>query len=151
MTVETHVDDALEQAQAEQEHITEKLAALDSFQTDLREIPTVETAHSQSAYITDGGGTTVSATLYDESTNPDYTREVRALFAEKVHPYSRKDTDNAESNLESIRAELGDEIALVLSPSTDGTFTTDVKNVIITKINQCQAELHVWSEPLIPR
>lgn len=148
MTVKMHVYDALDRVEAEQEHVTDKLAALDRFESGVRGLSSVRPKSATVGAVTDGGAASVSSAFHRGSVHTGRTQQVRDLFAETVRPHSTEDVDEPEPVLETIRAEFGDDIALMLSPTTDGCFTSSVKEAVLESTAHRRTELYTMDRAL---
>ncbi|ARS91629.1 DUF7260 family protein [Natrarchaeobaculum aegyptiacum] len=144
MTVESWLPEAIECVEAEQDHVEGKLAAIARFEDGIEEIELVRGSTAR-AHATDGGVTAIS---HQRSGREDRCRQVRELFADTVRPYSIEDVDGSEPLLESIRAELGGDVAAVLAPSTDGQFTAPVMQAIHSATRQRREELETMDRAL---
>lgn len=135
MTVETHVDAARERLEREREHIVGERRAYEEFR---REVAAVGTTTPGGTGSRAGGVVSVA-----DAGNPGTAncRQLLETFAETVRPYSVEDVDGEEPVLETVREELGDGIALALSPSTDHGVTPQVKQAIAAKTAERLTEL----------
>lgn len=146
---ETAVDDALQLVVDEQDHIVETLTAYDRFAAGVSRLQANSPPTSGGATRSDGSGLqSVSSTVRHETTSDDSIRQLRELFAETVRPYSTDELDEPEPLFVTIREELGEEIAVVLSPSTDSWFITGLKQTIFSAVDQCQSELGAMNRGL---
>lgn len=138
MTVETRVDEALERVATEQDEVSTKRDAYNRFETAVREIPAdgQTTAGAASA-----GGAVSVATAARCST--DRCREVRDSFAETVAPIL-----DDESLLKGVGEELSEQIALAIAPKTDGRFSPQVKQVVLSATRKRVAELDAMARAL---
>lgn len=145
----TQLREAIDLVDDEQAHIDETLAAYDRFISGLSRIPADTPSASTSATTASGGGPqSVSAAVRNESTDTDSLQQVRALFADTVYPCSTAAFDEPEPLLVTIREELGEEIALAVSPSTDGILTADLKGAIGTAADHSRMELRAMDRRL---
>jgi len=146
MTVRTHVRDAHERVERKQEHVEAKLAGFEQFEQALRELSgssgnddrTARTDAARTTHATDGG-VAAAPTLGRTSQGDDRACRVRTLFAETVHPHCGRD-DEPVSVLASVRDELGEELALVLAPTTGG-ITPELERGLLSATARRRAEL----------
>lgn len=143
VSVETYIDDALARVGRERGHFEDRLAAVEQFQREVREIqPAVGQPGGPPA--TDGGVGPVSAGAGISGTKR--CKQVRELFAETVYVNSVTDTD--ESLLETISEELGETISLALAPGTDQQFTPTIKQSVLSASAERQAEIESMQQAL---
>jgi hypothetical protein len=143
MSVQTHVDQARTRVQAEREAVDAKLDAIDGFVAQIRDLSTAPTP-STTDRTTSGGGI-----VRVESSTDDRCRTVRTVFAETIRSHSVADVDEPESLFETIRTELSDEIAVALAPTTDASFTAELKRAILTEANARRAENEALRNALV--
>lgn len=146
MTVTTHIDDARDRVQTEQDRVDDKLTAFDVFEDTVDSIATT-TARSTAASGASGGGLRVAMGTQQEPTSNGISR-VRDAFAETVRPHSVTDIGDAEPLLETIREELGDDVALALAPTTETRFTPDVKAAVLRQLAQRREEARAMRQAL---
>lgn len=135
MTVETYLDRARTRVQAEQDAVDAKLDAYDAFirqVTDLQPDPTP----TPTAGLTTTGGTQLTV---DPPTD-DQCGTVRTVFAETVRPHSVATFDEPESLLETLREEFTDAVAVALAPTTEASFTPDLKRMVTTEAQSRRSE-----------
>ena len=144
MTVESWLPAAIECVEAEQDHVEGKLAAIARFEDGIEELEPVREPTAR-AHATDGG---VSTIPHRRAELEGRCHQARTLFADTVRPYSIEDVDGSEPLLATIRAELGDEIAAVLAPSTDGRFTAPVQRAIHSATRRRRGELETVDRTL---
>ena len=148
MAVTTHVHDALDRVDAEQEHVVGELSALDRFEAGVRELDPVSPAESTGASHAVGDAAPVAGAFRPNAARPDRLDRVRDLFAETVRPYSLADVEGSEPLVETIRTELGEEIATAIAPATPGRFTADLQRAILSSVDQRTAELRAMDRAL---
>ena len=142
MSALTHIDQAGTRVQAEQEVVAEKIDAFDAFVRRVAELSTGQTPSSA------GMAATTGTQLRVDSATDDHCRTVRRAFDETVRPHSVADGDGSESLLETIREELTDTIALALAPTTDVSFSPELKQMVISKTRARRAESTALHEAL---
>lgn len=136
MTVETHVDDAIDRVDREREHFEDRLSGVEAFERELRGLqPTAGQPGGPPA--TDGGVGAISPAVRSNSSSQCST--VRELFAETIYPHSSSEGD--ESLLETIGEELGQPVSVALAPGTDQQFTPPLKRTILSATADRQAEI----------
>lgn len=143
MPVTTHIDQASERVQAEQAAVDAKLEAFDAF-IDRVEDLSPEPTPSASAGITATAGALSRGTASTE----DRCRTVRTAFAETISPHSVADVEESESLLETIQNEFSDSIAVALAPTTDTSFTPELKGMVVSAATTRRAEAEVLREAL---
>lgn len=150
MTVETNgnININIKQAQARvraEEAVTND--KLDAYETFIRRVQGLETDQTSTsvAGVTAAGGTThFSADTY----SVDGCRTVRTAFTETIHPHIIADSDETESLLETISEELTDAIAVALAPTTEVSFTTDIKQIVLAEAQSRRSETAVLQQAL---
>ena len=135
MTVETHVDAARERLERERDHIVGERRAYKQFRSEVAAVGTTTPGGTGGRA---GGVVSVAEVAEPGTAN---CRQLLETFAETVRPYSVEDVDREEPVLETVREELGDGIALALSPSTDHGVTPQVKQAIAAKTAERVTEL----------
>jgi len=135
MSVDTYIDQAQTRVQAEQEAVDGKREAYETFLDRVADVQ-ADAAPSPSSGMTATTGTHLAV---DSSPN-DRCRTVRTVFAETIRPHSIDDVDGSESLLETIREELTDTIAVALAPTTEASFTPNLKRMIISEAQARHSE-----------
>jgi hypothetical protein len=92
-------------------------------------------------------GTRFQASKQNAS-NDDHCRAVRTAFAETIQPHSTVDVDESEPVLATIEAEFTDSIAIALAPTTDKSFTDDLKQAITAEADARRTETAVMRRAL---
>ncbi len=136
MNVDTYIKQAQTRVRAEQEAIDEMLAAYETFIRRVRELETDQTSSPAAGISTAGGITHIST----DASGPDRCRTVRTAFDETIRPHSVADIDETESLLDTIREEFTDAIALALAPTTDASFTPELKQMVFAEARSRRAE-----------
>lgn len=143
----TALDDALERVSRERAVMRDMRTAFDQFESEVRQLsPASSGGHAR--HVTDGGVTPLSNTVADAGRGTDRCRTVCELFAETVQPHSTESVDGDEPVLETIRNELGEELALALAPTTGAGFDETVKQGILSATRQRQTELDAVTDAL---
>jgi len=124
----------------EQDQIAELLSAYDTFGSGVSQLSVDSPPAAGSRSPTGGGLESMSSTVRNEPSD-DRIQQVRELFADTVRSHSTDQVDESEPLVVTIREELGDELALALSPSTNTVFTVDLKRAVLSSVDQCRAEL----------
>jgi hypothetical protein len=137
MTVTTHIDHARSRLRAERKAVARKREAFEAFAGRIAELPT-EPAQSATPGVT----ATAGPHRHGESGATDRRHTVQRIFAETIRPHSVADADDAESLLATIRAEFTDTIAVALAPTTDASFSAELKEAIVaeTRVRRVEAE-----------
>ena len=78
----------------------------------------------------------------------DQCRRLRERFEATVQPCSVEDVAGTEPVLKTIKAELGEQIALALAPSGNACFTPQLRDGIIVSVEERRAELRAMSAAL---
>lgn len=133
MTIETqtHLAQARELARAEREAAARRHEAYDEF---LGRVASVPPADAPATETPAAAGTAVGRV------GDDRRREVRTAFAETVRPHGAEDVADGESTLETIRAELGESVALALAPTTAARLTPKLRRGIRSAAEGRRAE-----------
>ena len=144
---DSQLQDAIQLVADERDHIQDALTAYDRFISSVSQLA-VETPTAAARSATGGGPQSVSAAVRNEPTGTEGLQAVRSLFADTVYPRSTAEFDEPEPLLVTIREELGEEIALAVSPSTDALLTADLKGAIETAADQSRMELRAMDRGL---
>lgn len=136
MAVDTYLDHARTCVHAEQEAIGAKLDAYKTFMRRVRDLETEQTPSSTAGITTAGGATH----LFADGSGTDRCRTVRSAFDETIQPHSVADIGGAESLLETIREEFTDAIAVALAPTTEPSFTPELKQMVIAEARSRRLE-----------
>lgn len=136
MTVDTYIGQARTRAQAEQDAIDEKRDAYEAFIRRVQKLQPDQTSSSVAGITTAGGVTHLSA----DASSADACRTVRTGFAETIRPHSVADIDEPESVLDTIREEFTDAIAVALAPTTEASFTAELKQMVLAEARSRRAE-----------
>lgn len=122
--MDTHVDHARKRVDAEREAVAAKIDAFDAFVDRVTEIPTAPTPATPASVTATAG-----AHRRTDGPTDDRCRAVRRAFAETVAPCV---TDEHGSLLASVRGEFTDAIAVALAPTTEATFSRELKAATVT-------------------
>jgi len=141
------IGDAIARVEAEKDHVGGKQTAYDRFEKSVRELwiddgETIPTA----ARATGGGAAAVSPMTGRRDDDP--CRQIRERFGATVRPYSIEDVEGTESVVATIREELGERIALALSPNGSGQLTPRLRDGIRSSIDDRRSELRAMSAAL---
>jgi hypothetical protein len=134
VTVRTYLGPARERARAEREALAAKVDAFDRFVDEVSAIE-VDVAGGSTAGMT----ATTGPRLQGRSSSDD-CRRVRNCFAETVRPHSVADVEDPEPLLATIRTEFTDSIAVALAPTTEASFSGELKRAILSEARSRQAE-----------
>ncbi|OYR44047.1 hypothetical protein [Halorubrum sp. Eb13] len=136
MAVDTYIQQARTRARSEREPIDEMLDAYDTFIRRVQKLQPEQTPSSVASLSTAGGVTHLSA----DASSTDGCRPVRTVFTETIRPHSVADIDETESLLKTIREEFTDAIAVALAPTTEASFTPDLKRMVLAEAQSRRAE-----------
>lgn len=148
MTGSTAVHRALEYVDEERDAVADHGAALEAFARRVRAVPAVrpDSTHTQQA-ATVTTMTTVNQRQGAIPTTPsDRCVTVREAFAETVRPHSIADCEADESLVETIAAELSEDIAVALS--TDVGWTPALKSAVLEAASTRRREVESLLETL---
>lgn len=149
MTITTHVHDALDRVQREQEHVSEKLSAVGRFADRAREVPAGSPRkQTGTARATAGGGPSPAAITTQNDSSTDRCRQVCEAFAETVGAVRSAGSEESASLSAALRDELGDDVALALAPGTGSGFTPDVKRAVLAAATRRRTELRAMEQAL---
>ena len=155
MSVETHVHRAYDRVQCEQEAFEAMVEAYDAF---LDRVSRIEPESAGTGTVPGGtpghgggveaGGNAGAVTVggaerYVGTRTTDRCRQVLTAFEETVRPHSTADADADEPLLETLRAELTDDIAVALAPTTETGFSAAVKRGVLTEASARRTEARV--------
>lgn len=112
---------------------------LEAYETFIRRVKELHSDRkpSSTAGITAAGGATH---LSADASGTDRCRTVRTAFVEIIRPHSVADVDDPESLLETICEEFTDTIAVALAPTTEVSFTPDLKRMVLAEARSRQSE-----------
>jgi len=138
MTVTTHIDRARTRVRTEQDAVARKREAFETFADRVAALSTDPTPSA-----TPGITATAGPTPPRESGGTDRCHTVRTAFAETIRPHSVVDADDSEPLLVTIRTEFTDAIAVALAPTTDASFTAELKEAVLaeTRVRRAEAEM----------
>jgi hypothetical protein len=128
MTVRTLLDRARELARAEREAATRRHEAYDEFLDRVASVPPASAPATETP--------AVAGTAAGRRTGDDRRREVRAAFAETVGPHGADEG----STLGTIRAELGESVAVALAPTTAASLTPELRRGVRSAAESRRAE-----------
>jgi hypothetical protein len=141
--VETYVDRAGVRVRAEREAVAAKRDAFEAFRDRVSEIPaSTPTAATGRTMATAGQG------FRADGSGDDRCRRVRTAFAETVQPHSVADVDGGESLLATIRSEFTDAIAVALAPTTEPSFSPELKRLLLSEAADRRTEADVTCRAL---
>ncbi|QCC49172.1 DUF7260 family protein [Halobellus limi] len=136
MPVDTYTEQARTRVRAEREAVDEKLDAYEAFIRRVRDLQTEQTPSSVAGLTTTAGAAHRSA----DASGTDRCRTVRTAFDETVRPHSVADIDETESLLDTIREEFRDALAVALAPTTEASFTLELKRTVLTEARSRRSE-----------
>lgn len=145
MSTETHIDRARDRVRAEQDAVDAKLIAFKTFSNRVANLPT-ETSPPPSPGVMATAGT--QPRVNTSPTADSRCRAVRTAFAETVQPHSIDDVDEPEPLLATIETEFTESIATALAPTTNRSFTADLKQAVIAEASARRIETAVMRRAL---
>jgi hypothetical protein len=134
MAIDTYVEQARTRVRTERETVAAKLDAYETFVGRVTELQ-AERSPSSATGVTAVGATDLST----DASGTDRCRAVRTAFAETIRPHSVPD-DETESLLETVREEFTDAVAVALAPTTDASFTPELKRTVLTEARSRRSE-----------
>ncbi|WP_181691284.1 hypothetical protein [Natronomonas sp. LN261] len=135
MNIDTHIDRARTRVRDEQAAVDAKIDAFDAFAGRIEDVSTAPTP-TTSTGVTTAAGMQPCVTAAADSR----CRQVRTAFAETICPHSVDDPDDGGSLLTTIREEFTETIAVALAPTTEASFTPELKRAIVTETKARRAE-----------
>jgi len=147
MAVDTYIEQARTRVRTERAAVDGKLDAYETFVRRVREVQPDQTPSSLAGITATGGTTHLSA----DASSTDRCRTVRTAFAETVRPHSVDDVDDVDGTeplRETIREEFTDTIAAALAPTTDASFTPELKRMVLAEARSREAEATALREAL---
>lgn len=143
----TQIDDAIARVEDEQTEVESLRRGFERFERAVRErSPATARARQQGTQTTASATVPIAKTVAGP-TGEDRCRAVCAQFVEHVRPHVVS-VPEEEAVLETIREELGEEIALALAPATGAGFTEALKGEILSATAQRRAELDAMTRAL---
>jgi hypothetical protein len=133
----TYIDQAHTRVQAEHDALEAKLDAIDTFTSRVGEL-SVEQAPPSSKLTTAG---TLSGTT---ATGETACRTVRTAFAETIQPH----TTETDSVLTAIQTAFSESVAAALAPTTDASFSTELKKMVLSAARKRRTETEVMRQAL---
>ncbi|WP_222915347.1 hypothetical protein [Natrinema sp. SYSU A 869] len=150
MTGSTAVHRALECLDEEQEAVAERGAAFETFARRVRDIPTESPSAGWTRQATAATPTAMATAIQSQQPAPSArgTRCVtaREAFAEIVRPHSIADREADEPLIETMAAELSEDIAVALASETG--WTPVLKAAVCEEIETRQREVEMVQEIL---
>jgi len=144
MAVNTYIEQARTHVRSEQEAIDEKRNTYETFIRRVQNLQPEQMPSSVATITTAGGVIHRSA----DASSADGCRTVRTAFAETIRSHSVADIDESESLLETIREEFTDAIAVALVPTTEASFTPELKQMVLTEAQSRESEAAALREAL---
>jgi hypothetical protein len=141
--VETYVDRARTRVRAEREAVAAKRDAFEAFRDRVADIPTAP-APAAASGVTAAAGQQFRA----DGSGDDRCRRVRTAFDETVRPHSVADVDGPESLLATVRSEFTDAIAVALAPTTEPSFSAELKRLLLSEADDRRTEADVTCRAL---
>lgn len=144
MAINTYIKQAHTRVQDEQEAVDELLEAYETFICRVRTLQPAQTQPPTAGITTAGGAIQLST----NTPATDRCQTVRTVFAETIRPHSVASIDGTESLLETIRAEFTGEIAVALAPTTDVSFSPELKRMLLAEAGARRSEAASLREAL---
>nr|WP_227133182.1 hypothetical protein [Halorubellus salinus] len=124
----------------EERNLRAERTAYDRFRTTVADLD-VDAPTTASSSAATGGLATVTSMLPSVGGSTATCEDVREAFAETVQPHSVADIQADEPLMETIRAELGDDLAVALAPGTDVTFDRALRSSVLDTVTDRLAEI----------
>ena len=135
MTPDTYIEPARARVRAEQDAVDAKCDAFEAFIERVKEI-----SMDRPAAPSVGASTVAGIQQHSTRTTDSGCREVLTAFADTVRTHSVENANTDESLLETVRAEFTESIAVALAPTTEASFTHELKETIIAETETRRAE-----------
>lgn len=135
VTVETHVHRARDRIGSERSSVEARQDAFERFADRVADLEPVRPGQDRETPTASGPVTGVAG-----QAGTSQCGAVRAAFEETVAPHSG---DEDEPVLETVREELGEGVALALSPTTTAAFTPRVRDRILAAVRSRRREARV--------
>ncbi|GGN22336.1 DUF7260 family protein [Halarchaeum nitratireducens] len=143
---ETHIERALARVRGERERVDAERTALDRFRKDVESIEPAAATRA-AADGSANAGTAVAAGTPNEPASSPECRRVREAFVDTAHDaVTAPDEDRSVS--ETMREELGWEVARAVSPGTTTAFTTGIKRAVLSAVDERRRELRTLAGAL---
>lgn len=150
-SVETHVHRARDRAESEAAAFEARVEAYERFYDRVADVPTGPTDATGATTARTARTATPSAELagfggtqrFVGASTADRCETVRTAFAETIGPESVADVGDAEPLIETIRTELSEGVAVALAPTTDATFSPEVKRGVLAETQSRKREATV--------
>lgn len=147
MTVETHVEQAIDRVRNEQVAIDDKKTAYTQFIREVEKTPVDTPADPKGMFQTTIGP--VATTHSAGSRGVGYCKQVSECFNDTVRAHNTADVENPDNLLEAIGVELSEQIAMALSPRNAAAgFTNEVKQGVLSEATERQSELSAMERAL---
>jgi hypothetical protein len=147
MSVETSVSRARTRVERERELVADERRAYDRFREAVRSLTPSAPTGASKADATTHGRVPTAAAFESRAPAASQRRRVREAFAETVRPCSVADRGETEPLQATIRAELGERVALALADERNG-FTPRMKEATLAKVAERRAERELLSRAL---
>jgi hypothetical protein len=131
---------ARRRATKEERELRAERTAYDRFRQTVADLD-VDAPTTASGGTAAGGLATVTSMLPSVGGSSATCEDVRGAFAETVRPHSVADVQADESLLATIRAELGDDLAVALAAGTDVTFDAALRSSILETVDDRLVEI----------
>ena len=143
MTPDTYIEPARARVRAEQDAVDAKCDAFEAFIERVKEI-----SMDRPAAPSVGASTVAGIQQHSTRTTDSGCREVLTAFADTVRTHSVENANTDEPLLETVRAEFTESIAVALAPTTEASFTPELKETIIAETETRRAEATAFNRAL---
>ena len=131
---------ARRRATEEERTLRAERTAYDRFRTTVADLD-VDGPTTASNSAAAGGLATVTSMLPSVGGSTATCEDVREAFAETVRPHSVADVQADEALMATIRAELGDDLAVALAPGTDVAFDPALRSSVLDTVDDRLVEI----------
>ncbi|KZN24845.1 hypothetical protein A4G99_11015 [Haladaptatus sp. R4] len=143
MSVSTHIDDAKTRIRCERDATEAKLDAIKRFTDRVKELPPEPTPRSVQGVTAAAG-----ALSHVSHSTEDRCQIVRRTFAETIRPQITDDAEKSESLHATIEAEFSESLAVALAPTTETSFSPELKEAVVSEANIRRVEVDVLRRAL---
>jgi len=127
MVIDSYIKRAETHLHTEQEAIDAKLDAYDAFISRVNKLQPDQRPSSAA-----GIGNIRTTHQYVDVSDTDHCKTIRKIFADTIRSHSVADVAKPESLLETIQEEFSETIAVALAPTTNASFTPEVKQMVLS-------------------
>ncbi|SEO20178.1 hypothetical protein SAMN04487948_10155 [Halogranum amylolyticum] len=138
-----HIADAQQCVDDEYQATDDRLSAIERFLSRVSSLQTVQ--HTATQPRATASGHTASHTA---SAEDDACRTVRTIFDETIGAESTQDLERSESVVTTMSEELSEPVAFALAPGSNGSFTDEVKQAVLSRATSRKTETKVLKQVL---